>query len=100
MKSKHMHRCLIAAAFALLIYLGPASSRAEAYIDPGTGSSLFSSLGLILGLACTGVAVGFAQLRRCSGWLFARVFARRKGGPRPLTPDLATVKRQSGRRLR
>ncbi len=78
-----------------MIYLGPASNRAEAYIDPGTGSSLFSSLGLLLGVVGTGVAIGFTQLRRCGGWLIARVSARKKGGRERLTPDLAANKRHA-----
>ena len=84
---------------ALSIYLGPASSRAEAYIDPGTGSSLFSSLGLVLAVVGTGIAVCFSQLRRCCGWLFAKLAARRKGERDVLTPDLASVKHRAGRGL-
>ena len=97
MKRRHTRRYLIAAAVALMIYLGPASNRAEAYIDPGTGSSLFSSLGLMLAVVGTGVAIGFSQLRRCGGWLIARVSARKKEEHEPLIPDLVSVKRHSDR---
>ena len=65
----------------LWFVLGPGVNRAEAYIDPGTGASLLSSLGLLLGVACTGIAIGFTQVKRCGAWLLVKVAARR--GPKP-----------------
>jgi hypothetical protein len=94
-----MRTYLIAAAVSLAIYLGPATSTAEAYIDPGTGSSLFSSLGLLLAAVGTGLAIGFSQLRRCGGWVVARLAARRKADRQVLTPDLASDKHRAGRGL-
>ena len=60
--------------------LGPGISEAHAYIDPGTGSSLFSSLGLMLGVCLAFAAMMLTQLRRCGQWLMAKVyFWRHKG---------------------
>ena len=74
----------MAVAIGLWFILGPGASVAQGYIDPGTGASLFSSLGLLLGVACAGIAVGFTQFKRCLTWLIAIVTARR-GARRPKT---------------
>lgn len=62
---------------ALSYLLGPGASQAHAYIDPGTGSTLLSSLGLLLGATCTVLAFGFAQIRNWGGRVVARLAARR-----------------------
>ncbi len=76
MKVVHTHRYLMAAVIALVLVLGPGADRAEAYIDPGTGANLLTSLGLILGVACTGIAIGFTQLKRCCAWCMAKFATR------------------------
>lgn len=76
MRVLHTHRYLMAAVIALVFVLGPGAGRAEAYIDPGTGANLLTSLGLILGVACTGIAIGFTQLKRCCAWGLAKFATR------------------------
>jgi hypothetical protein len=66
----------MAAVIALVFVLGPGAGRAEAYIDPGTGANLLTSLGLILGVACTGIAIGFTQIKRCCAWCLAKFATR------------------------
>ena len=68
--------CLVV-LLALMFVLGPGASTAEAYIDPGTGSSLLSSLGVLLGVMCTVIALGFTQLKYWGGRLIAKLTARR-----------------------
>ncbi len=76
MRILHTRRCLTALVIALVYVLGPGAGRAEAYIDPGTGANLLTSLGLILGVACTGIAIGFTQLKRCCAWCLAKFATR------------------------
>ena len=59
-----------------------------AYIDPGTGSSLFASLGLMLGVLTAVFALGLSQLRRMGAWFLMRFTPKRK--EKPLVPDLAS----------
>lgn len=73
-----------------LILLGPGAADAQAYIDPGTGSSLFASLGVILGMVTAVFAVGLTQARRIGEWFIAKLTPARK--EKPLTPDLAARK--------
>lgn len=89
-----MRAILIGTAVAVSVLLGPGIRSAEAYIDPGTGGSLFSSLGILLGAVAATSAICFSQVRRCGGWLVAKVSSRRRD--KPLTPDLAadTCKRR------
>jgi hypothetical protein len=54
--------CLVI-LLALAFVLGPGAREAEAYIDPGTGSSLLSSLGVLLGATCAVFAFGLARVR-------------------------------------
>ena len=72
---------------ATFVLLGPATSEAHAYIDPGTGSSLFASLGVLLGIFTAVFALGLSQLRRLCGWFVMRFAPRRKN--KPVVPDLA-----------
>lgn len=62
---------------AMMVVLGVGAQPAQAYIDPGTGSSLFSSLGIMLGVMVTMFAFCFSQLRRCGGWFWAKLHTRR-----------------------
>lgn len=77
MRLKDIRRCMTAVAIGLWFILGPGARPAQGYIDPGTGASLFSSLGLLLGVACAGIAIGFTQFKRGLAWLIAIVTARR-----------------------
>lgn len=77
MKRKTMRKCVPAVLIAVWCLLGPAANSAQAYIDPGTGASLFSCLGIMLGIVGTAIAVGFVQIKRCCSWLVALVASRR-----------------------
>ncbi len=79
-----MRKCLTAVVIGLWFVLGPGANRAEAYIDPGTGANLLSSLGVLLGVTCTGIAIGFTQIKRCGAWLLIKV-AERRGAKAPET---------------
>lgn len=59
------------------IVFGPGATPVQAYIDPGTGSSLLSSLGIILGIVCTGIAIGFAQLKHVGRLLITKLSHRK-----------------------
>lgn len=72
-------------AVALMVVLGIAAQPAHAYIDPGTGSSLFSSLGIMLGVMVTMFAFCITQFRRCGGWLWAKFRLRNE-------PEVGTAK--------
>ena len=63
-----------------MILLGLAARPAEAYIDPGTGSSLLSMLGLMVGMMCTGIAVCYSFVRQWGGLFMAKFTSRRTAG--------------------
>jgi hypothetical protein len=67
-----------ATTLAALVLLGPATSEAHAYIDPGTGGSLFSSLGLMLGVFVAFAAMMLTQIKRCGQWFVAKLYFRRE----------------------
>ena len=71
---------------ALSVVLGVAAQPAHAYIDPGTGSSLFSSLGIMLGVMVTMFAFCITQFRRCGGWLWAKFRLRNEPEVGPAEP--------------
>ena len=56
---------------ACLLILGV--SRAEAYVDPGTGGALFSMLGVMLGVLTTALAFGYSMIRRWGSMLWSKV---------------------------
>lgn len=66
--------------FAVVILLGAAARPAEAYIDPGTGSSLLSMLGLMVGVICTAVAVCYSFVRQWGGLFMTKFTSRRTAG--------------------
>lgn len=66
--------------FAVLILLGLSARPAEAYIDPGTGSSLLSMLGLMVGMICTAVAVCYSFVRQWGGLFMTKFTSRRTAG--------------------
>ncbi len=66
----------IGAAAAFL--LGPGARLAHAYIDPGTGSSMFSMLAVAFGVISTGVALCFTQIKYLGGRVFGRLANRWK----------------------
>jgi hypothetical protein len=82
-----MRRFLATSTAVGLFLLGPGVSEAHAYIDPGTGSSLIASLGVLLGIMTAVCAVGLAQLKRLATWCIGRFTPARK--EEPLTPELA-----------
>jgi hypothetical protein len=57
------------AALTIIWIWGLGASEARAYVDPGTGSALFSSLAIVLGVASTGIVVCFQQVKRFIWWL-------------------------------
>jgi len=80
-----MRRCLTISAAAVAILLGPGVGEAHAYIDPGTGSSLFASLGVMLGIMTALLAVGLTQVKRFGAWFMFKLSPSRKD--KPLRPD-------------
>ena len=60
----------------ILVALAALAEPAEAYIDPGTGGQLLSSLGIIIGIACTGVAMAYAFFKQWGGLLLAKIRSR------------------------
>ena len=80
MNTRSSRRCFLWAAVIAVVLFGPGASRAEAYIDPGTGSHLLSTLGIMVGVVSTGFIFGLAQVRRCGAWFLAKL-AERRGAP-------------------
>lgn len=78
MRLSRRRKISVALIAAGAVYLGPASSEAQAYIDPGTTSSFFSSLAPILGLMMAFLAVAWTQIRRCGGWFLTKLALRRR----------------------
>ncbi len=85
-----MRKYLLPATIALVWFCGVGASPAEAYIDPGTGSHLFSSLGIMLGVATTCLAIGFFQMKRCGEWFLTRLTRRRRADDEPREQLAAT----------
>jgi len=83
MTGSRKRKYLVPAGIALLWLFGLGAQDAQAYIDPGTGSSLFSSLGIMLGVVATSLAIGLTQARRCGEWLFAKLTSRRRADHAP-----------------
>lgn len=83
MSRNWMRKYLVPTGIALLWLFGLGTQDAEAYIDPGTGSSLFSSLGIMLGVVATSLAIGLTQARRCGEWLLAKLASRRHAEQAP-----------------
>ena len=77
MKSNPMRRWVPVVLITGWCLLGPAANSAQAYIDPGTGSSLFSCLGIVLSIVGTAVAIGFVHIKRCCSWLVTLLGSRR-----------------------
>lgn len=78
MKWSYLRKYVVPTLIAFVWLLGPGARPAHAYIDPGTGSSLFTSLGLLLGVMTTCLAIGLTQARRCGGWFLAKIAHRRR----------------------
>lgn len=78
MKWSYLRKYVIPILIAFVWLLGPGARSAQAYIDPGTGSSLFTSLGLLLGVITTCLAIGLTQVKRCGGWFLAKIANRRR----------------------
>jgi len=53
---------------------------AQAYIDPGTGGQLLSSLGIMIGIACTAIVAAYAFIKQWGGLLLAKIRSRLPGG--------------------
>lgn len=77
---KSMKKSAMMLSIVVLWLLGPAANEAQAYIDPGTGSSLLPSLGMMLAVMSAFLAVMFTQFKRISMWIWIIVsgFRRRK----------------------
>lgn len=78
MNTRRIRRYLLCGLIIAIWLLGPGASRVEAYIDPGTGSHVLSTLGIMLGVICTCCAIGFYQIKRCSTWVVGKIVSRRK----------------------
>ena len=79
MKTLKVCKMAASALPAVVYLLGPGAGAAHAYIDPGTGSSLLSTLAIMVGVLSAGVAVFFGQAKRWGLWLVDRLAARRNG---------------------
>ena len=77
MNHRRTRRVVVPALIVTVWMLGPGTQGAEAYIDPGTGTQLLSSLGIVLGMVSTGIVIGFTQIKRCGGWVVAKLSQRR-----------------------
>ncbi len=72
MKKKNQ-KYLIAFALVTIWLLGPGATEAQAYIDPGTGSSILGSMGIILAVLSAFAAVAFQHVRGFFSWAFCKV---------------------------
>jgi len=70
---RRIHKYLIAFVLVMIWLLGPGASEAQAYIDPGTGSSLLGSMGIIFAVVSAFVAVAFQHVRGFFSWLVCKV---------------------------
>ncbi len=77
MGSRNTNTALMPAVFAGLLIVGVAAGSAEAYIDPGTGSSVLSSLGVMLAMVSVGFAFCFTQIKHWCRWLASKVVDQR-----------------------
>ena len=75
MNTKPIRKFITIAAIVMLWLLGPAAGEAQAYIDPGTGSSLLPSLGMMLAVVTAFLAVMFTQFKRIMTWLWIVVMS-------------------------
>ena len=78
MNKQVLRRYLLPGVVVVVFLLGPGASHAEAYIDPGTGSHLLSTLGIMIGVVSTCYFFGIGQVRRCGEWFWAKLGERRK----------------------
>lgn len=83
MRKRRLRAYILATVIAVAYLVGPGANRAEAYIDPGTGSHLLSTLGIMIGVVSTGVLIGIAQIRRCGEWFIEKFSARRHTDQHP-----------------
>ena len=84
--NQNLKKTLLSAMIAATVLSGPGISEARAYIDPGTGGSLFSSLGLMLGVCAAFAAMLLSQIRRCAQWFWVKLYFRKH---RDSTPEPA-----------
>ena len=70
---KKIQKYLIAFVLVTIWLLGPGASEARAYIDPGTGSSILGSMGIILAVLSAFAAVAFQHVRGFFSWAFCKV---------------------------
>jgi len=70
---RHLIRCVIAAVLVAIWMLGPGATVAEAYIDPGTGSSILGSIGIIFAVISAFAAVAFQHVRGCLSWIVCKL---------------------------
>jgi hypothetical protein len=71
----------------LLVAFAAMAQPAQAYIDPGTGSNLLSSLGIMLGVICTGAAMCSSLVRQWASAILAKVRSHRPAGESPDEPS-------------
>ena len=68
MKGRPIRKWLLSASIVLVWLLSPAAGEVQAYIDPGTGSSLLPSLGTMLAVMSAFLAVAFTQFKRFAAY--------------------------------
>lgn len=73
MNTRNAMRIATAAAFVAVWMLGPGAPRAHAYIDPGTGSSIIGSIGILFAVTSAFAAVAFQHVREFFSWMLGKV---------------------------
>ena len=70
---KKIQKYLIAFVLVTFWLLGPGANEAQAYIDPGTGSSIIGSMGIIFAVCTAFAAVAFQHVRGFFSWAFCKI---------------------------
>jgi len=70
---KRVKRVIVFGSLVGVWMLGPGANRAEAYIDPGTTSSLLPQLGIVFAVLSAFAAVAFQHCKRFCVWGFYAV---------------------------
>jgi hypothetical protein len=75
------NKVLTVGALLAVWLLGPGAGEAHAYIDPGTGSSLLPSIGIIFAVMSAFMAVCFQHTKRFCVWCFYGVCGKLRKTP-------------------
>jgi len=70
---RRIRNYVVAFTLVTIWLLGPGANKAQAYIDPGTGSSILGSIGIILAVCSAFAAVAFQHVRGFFSWAFGKI---------------------------